>query len=255
MSVLNHDTLEAIARVVLVTDPGTRGMAITFYDLSGMNARRFSPFGWRVRMALAHKKLDTSVELIGFSDKAKLEFSGQNLVPVLVDGATVVADSWEIARHLQATYPDPPSLFHGEAGEASARFVAAYTDSQLHPLVARCVVRDILEVIPEKEHAYFRANREKRFGMTLEAIVANRDETRGQLKKALYPVRTILRDHAFLGGSSPNFSDYAVFGAFMWARSVSAFTLLDTDDPVHAWRERMLDLFDAMPRAEAGFPV
>jgi hypothetical protein len=176
LSTPTHDTLEAIARVVLVTNPGTRAMAIKFYDLSGMNARRFSPFGWRVRMALAHKKLDASVELIGFSDKAKLNFSGQNLVPVLVDGATVVADSWEISRHLEATYPDRPSLFHGAAGAAYARFVAAYTDSQLHPLVARCVVRDILEVIPEQEHAYFRADREKRFGMALEKKLSTRSE-------------------------------------------------------------------------------
>jgi glutathione S-transferase len=232
-------------------------MPITLYDLSGLDGRRFSPFGWRARMALAHKGLESgaTVELIRFSDKDKLAFSGQNLVPLLVDGETIVADSWEIARYLEATYPDAPSLFGGEAAEGGARLVAAYVDSQLHPLVARCVVKDIANVIHGDDLPYFRESREKRFGMTLEEIVANREETRGQLKMALYPVRTALKGRLFLGGASPTFSDYAVFGAFMWARVVSDFKMLETDDPIYAWRERMLDLYDAMPRNQPGFPV
>jgi glutathione S-transferase len=232
-------------------------MAITFYDLSGLNGRRFSPFGWRVRMALAHKGLesDANVELIRFSDKDKLAFSGQNLVPVLVDGETVVSDSWEIARHLETAYPDAPSLFGGEAGEGAARLVAGYVDSQLNPLVARCVVADIPTVLHSDDHAYFRESREKRFGMTLEETVANRDETRDQMKTTLYPVRVALKDRAFLGGSAPSFADYAVFSAFMWARGVSEFKMLETEDPIHDWRERMLDLYGAMPRGEAGYQV
>lgn len=232
-------------------------MSITFYDLSGLAGRRFSPFGWRARMALAHKGLEAEamVEHVRFSDKHKLEFSGQNLVPVIVDDGTVVSDSWEIARHLEAAHPDTPSLFSGEAGEAAARFTAAWVDSQIHPLIARCVVADILDVIEPRDHAYFRASREKRFGMTLEEIVATRDATKGQLKMTLYPVRKTVESRAFLGGDSPNFSDYAVFGAFMWARVTSPFQLLGTDDPVHAWRDRMLDLYGAMPRSEIGYPV
>jgi glutathione S-transferase len=34
----------------------------------------------------------------------------------------------------------------------------------------------------------------------------------------------------------------------MWARVASPLTLLEADDPIHAWRERMLDLFDGMGR-------
>jgi len=235
----------------------TPDMAITLYDLSGLNGRRFSPFGWRARMSLAHKGLeaDTTVELVRFSDKHKLAFSGQNLVPVLVDGEKTVSDSWEIARYLDEAYPSAPSLLGGEASEGVARMAAAYVDSQLHPLVARCVVADIPNVIHEDDQAYFRESREKRFGMTLEEIVANRDETKEQLKTTLYPVRAALRERDNLGGSTPGYADYAVFGAFMWARGVSGFKMLEQDDPVFAWRERMLDQFNGMPRREPGFPV
>jgi glutathione S-transferase len=36
------------------------------------------------------------------------EVSGQGLVPVLVDGDRVVADSTRILRHLESRWPDPP---------------------------------------------------------------------------------------------------------------------------------------------------
>jgi len=57
-----------------------------------------------------------------FTDKEAIAFSGQGRVPVLIDGGKTVADSWTIAVHLDATYPDRPSLFGGPAGMAVARF-------------------------------------------------------------------------------------------------------------------------------------
>ena len=231
-------------------------MTITFYDLAGGDGRRFSPFGWRVRMALAHKGLEAAaaVERVTFSQKDKLAFSGQELVPVIVDDGTVVPDSWQIALHLDRAHGQEPSLF-AATGTNAARFFAAWTDSQLHPLIARCVVCDIPVVLDPADHAYFRRSREARFGTTLEAMAEGRDTARAELKRALYPVRKGVEAGGFLSGSSPGYADYAVFGAFMWARGVSGFRLLEEDDPVHAWRERMLDLHDAMPRTEPGFPV
>jgi glutathione S-transferase len=44
-----------------------------------------------------------------------------------------------------------------------------------------------------------------------------------------------------------------VFGPFQWARVVSPFKLLTGDDPVHAWRERLLDAFDGMARKSPGY--
>jgi glutathione S-transferase len=36
---------------------------------------------------------------------------------------------------------------------------------------------------------------------------------------------------------------------------VSPFKLLAADDPVYAWRERLLDAFDGMARKTPGYPV
>jgi glutathione S-transferase len=57
-----------------------------------------------------------------------------------------------------------------------------------------------------------------------------------------------LRTQPFIGGAKPNYADYIVFGPFQWARVTSPFELLKPDDLIHAWRERMLDLFDGMAR-------
>jgi glutathione S-transferase len=46
-----------------------------------------------------------------------------------------------------------------------------------------------------------------------------------------------------------------VFGAFQWSRAISPFKLLETDDPIHGWRERLLDAFDGLARKSPGFPV
>ena len=57
-----------------------------------------------------------------------------------------------------------------------------------------------------------------------------------------------------LSALSISYSKLVVYGAFMWARVVSDFKMLETEDPIYTWRERMLDLYDAMPRNQPGFP-
>ncbi len=68
----------------------------------------------RVALALAHKALEVESVVISYEDRSPVvEVSGQGLVPVLVDGDEVVADSVRILRHLEARQPDPP-LFPSE---------------------------------------------------------------------------------------------------------------------------------------------
>ena len=63
----------------------------------------------RVALALAHKGLEVESVVIDYADRSPvLEVSGQPLVPVIVDGCRVVADSTTILRHLEETRPDPP---------------------------------------------------------------------------------------------------------------------------------------------------
>lgn len=229
---------------------------LQLYDLAGAEPdRRFSPYCWRIRMALAHKGLEVETVPRRFTDKDRLAPTGQGRVPVLVDGDRWVWDSWTIALYLEDRYPDRPSLFGGGAGRALSRFYANWTDAVLHPALVRLVVLDILRHCHEKDREYFRTSREERFGATLEAIVAGREARLPALRDILSPLRLTVRTQPFLGGEQPLFADYTIFGAFQWARAISDFKLLAADDPVFAWRGRMLALFDGLAGKAKAYPV
>src|SRR5438093_1546358 len=63
----------------------------------------------RVALALAYKGLAVESVVIDYGDRSAVQrISGQPLVPVLDDDGTIVVDSMEIVRHLEARWPDPP---------------------------------------------------------------------------------------------------------------------------------------------------
>ena len=59
-------------------------------------------------------------------------------------------------------------------------------------------------------------------------------------------MRSVLEHQDFIAGAAPAYADYILFGPFQWARMVSAYPLLEVDDPVFAWRERMLGLYGGL---------
>ncbi len=64
------------------------------YDLAAADPdRRFSPYCWRIKLALAHKGLAVETLPWRFTDRDAIAMSGQDKVPVLVDGGRVVCDS------------------------------------------------------------------------------------------------------------------------------------------------------------------
>jgi len=224
-------------------------MSLRMYDLAGADpAVRFSPYCWRIKMALAHKGLSVETIPWRFTEKDKIAFSGQGLVPVLQDGDKVLHDSWAIAEYLDATYPDRPLLMDGAQGRALANFARHWVQNAVSGILLKAVLMDIHAVIDERDKAYFRESREKRVGMRMEDFVIAPDAAQAQLKTVLSPLRALVQEQRFINGAAPAFADYCVFGAFMWARNVSAAKLLDEADPVHAWQERMLDLHDGLAR-------
>jgi glutathione S-transferase len=226
------------------------------YDLAGAEEdRRFSPFCWRIRLALAHKGLPVTTIPWRFTEKERIAPSRQGRVPVLVDDGRWIADSWAIANHLEDEYPERPSLFGGPLGRALSRFYNNWTDAVLQPGLIRFTLVDILRHIHEKDREYFRRSREERFRQTLEAVVAGREQLLAAFREGLAPLRLTLEAQPFLAGSAPLYADYIVFGAFQWVRCISDFPMLAADDPIASWRGRMLDLFDGLAGKAKGYPV
>lgn len=219
------------------------------HDLAGADPDlRFSPYCWRIRFALAHKGLPVETIPWRFTDREAIAFSGQARVPVIRDEDTVVYDSWSIAEYLEAHYP-APTLFGGATGRAHALFVNAWADSVLLGGIARFIVRDLLDIIDPKDVAYFRSSREARFGTTLEAVQAGREDRLPAFRESLTPVRLVLRRQDWLGGAAPSYADHIVAGTLMWPHCASRFPLLEPNDAVAGWFSRMLDLYGGLGRS------
>lgn len=224
--------------------------ALRMFDLAGADERlRFSPYCWRIRLAIAHKGLPVDTLPWRFTDKQAIAPSGQGKVPVLVDGDRWLCDSWAIAEYLERTYAHTPSLFGGAAGHALARFIHQWTTEVLHPAVARVVLADIPDILHEQDLDYFRSSREAAWGQSLESLGAQRDAALEPLRRVLAPLRSTLAAQPFVAGEQPNYADHTVFGAFQWARVVSPVQLLAEGDPIGAWVERMLDAYGGIARA------
>ena len=229
-------------------------MSIKLYELTGDDDdRQFSPYCWRIRMALAHKGLAMTTVPWRFTEGDALKFAGATTVPVLVDGDKTVKDSWDIALYLDQAYPDRPKLFDSKQSVALALFFKQWAERSIP--VMPVVIMDLFSHLHAKDKDYFRTSREKRFGKTLEEVGGNRPAALAALRTALEPARQLLATQPFISGAAPGFADHIFCGPFLFARSMSPVQLLETTDPVHAWRERMLDLYNGMARKAKGYPV
>src|SRR4051812_18492162 len=164
-------------------------MSLRMYDLAGADAeRRFSPYCWRIKMALMHKGLQFDTIPWRFTEKSVIAPYHSERVPVILDAHRAVADSWTIAQYLDDTYPDRPTLFAGDRGRALARFYNQWTDSALHAAIAPIVVGDILKHLDPQDQSYFRQTRESRLGTTLESLAEGRDTYLRALRRVLEPL-------------------------------------------------------------------
>ena len=223
-------------------------MTIQLYDLVGCDDLRFSPNCWRTRLALAHKGLACEAVATPFTAIPAIEGGRVKTVPAIRDGDVLVVDSWAIAEHLEAAYPDRPSLFGDAGGRALARFAQAWVQTAINPLLFRTIVADIHARLLPEDQDYFRRSREQRLGMTLEAAHALAADQVPKIQAALEPLRQTLAAQPFLSGAAPLYADYVVFGSLLWARLTSPRRLLADGDPVAAWVDRCLDMFDGLAR-------
>ena len=224
---------------------------ITLYDLVFDNDLRPSPFCWRTKLALKHKGLGWRDEPMGFTEKDKIAFAQSQTVPVIHDDTHVVKDSWAIAVHFEKAYPEK-SLFPNDPAKAHARFVNGWADAAIHSLIFPLIVGDMVETVRPQDRSYFIESRGKRIGTTDFAAFQAKAREKGvaSLRQALEPARRILNEQPFLAGGAPAYVDYILFGSLLWPGTVaSKVELLDKQDVVWGWRERMLDLFDGFGRA------
>jgi glutathione S-transferase len=231
---------------------------LVLYDLVGRDDRRFSPACWRTKLALAHKGMPFATVPARFCDIRRIHDGRFATLPVLRDGETWIADSDTIAAHLEEAHPDRPSLYAGAGGQALAAFMRAWVQARLHEPLIRMILPDIHDHLADAEdQAYFRASREARFGMPLEAVATGREARIEPFRIGLAPLRQVVAAQPFLGGKAPLYPDYMVLGAFQWARSISpsAGHLLAADDPLRAYLSRLTALYGGLAAKAVAYPL
>jgi glutathione S-transferase len=163
---------------------------ITLWELQGREGRRYSLFSWRTRLALAHKGLQFETQPVCLVDKEAIAFSGGKTVPVIKDGETVVRDSWKIAEHLEARYPQTPSLFGGAIGHGVTQTFVAWVDRVVVPAMLPVVAADIHQRVDARDDAYFRQTMIEGFlKTTVEAAKTGAEAASGKLQRAIDPLQ------------------------------------------------------------------
>lgn len=231
-------------------------MAMTMYERVGFEDRRPSPFSWRIRFALMHKRLDVLYRPTRFLDSDLIEqLSGQRCVPILVDDTKVVHDSWRIALYLEERFPDRPALFGQECVHGEARLINLWADTALGRPIRHLIYADFIYCLAPEDRPYFRTSREAILGQTLEAACADRATWQTQFDIACEPLESLLVEQDFIAGTSPRYADYAVFSLFQWARLGSPRDLVKKESAIDGWRTRMISLFDGLADKFPQYPT
>ncbi|MDD9910996.1 MAG: glutathione S-transferase N-terminal domain-containing protein [Ahrensia sp.] len=226
-------------------------MAIKIYELCAADeAVLFSPHCWKTRMSLAHKGIDHESSATPFSKVAGIENGAGRRVPVIRDGGTVVEESFAIAKYLDETYPDAPHLVGGVAGASLTSLIINWSQTQVHPAVVKLCLMDIYNTLAPADQEHFRTTREKMFGKSLEEFQAQFDmQDYSGLKAALLPLELTLKGQNFIGGETPLFADYVVFGPLQWLRVVKGIDAIPLEGKVAEWFNTLLDMYGGMARS------
>lgn len=221
-----------------------------FFEVIGEDpACRLSPYCWRIRMALAHKRLDYDLQPWHITEKDRIAASGGITAPVLAEDGQWLRDSWQIALYLDEAHPEH-KLIPGPAAMSRCRFLNSWADSALHPALFRAVIAEQFPLTAEIDKTYYRERTLTKFGQSVEEIGANPDPAAAQVSAALAPVEDALSVAPSLGGDAPDYGDYILFGTFQWARVVSQRHFWPEGSALERWFDALLDAFDGMGRAQ-----
>jgi len=217
------------------------------YELAAADGRRFSPYCWRIRMALALKGMAAEAAPVEFLAIPGICGGTGKSVPTLeLDDGEVIVDSFEIARRLDLMQPDR-LLFTSPAAQHHCRVIEGWANTAAAAEVRNMMIMDIWQAQSPENQAYFRASREKRFGRTLEDIQQGREERVKPFNEVtLAPAAHALAQADWLGGDAPDYADCLLFGSLVWGPIISDFPILQ-GGPIKDWFDRCCELLKDEP--------
>lgn len=221
---------------------------IKFFDLALSHGATISPFVWATKYAIAHKGLEMEVVPGGFTGIMERTGGKSERLPAIVDDGEWVLDSWLIAEHLDAKYPDRPTLIGDPSVKVLTQFIETWLwQTAISPWMT-CYIKNYRDWSVPEDHAYVTESRERMFGRKIEDIIVGREDRLPQVPPKLELLRGILKEHKWLGGESPNYADYRALAVFLFCASVADTPPLTADDPLRDWIDRGFDLYGGLGR-------
>ena len=231
-----------------------RDNRITLYDLQLKGGQTISPFVWATKYAIAHKGFELDIVPGGFTGIMERTGGKTERLPAIVDDGTWVLDSWLIADYLDETYPDRPTLVGGKQVEIATKFLESWLWSTVLREWMPNIVRDYRDMVMDVDWDYITKTRTPP-GKTLEETQAGREERLPLIPPKLELLRTALRDTPWLGGDTPNYTDYRALSVFLFMAAVATTPVLTDDDPIRDWVDRGFDLYGGLGRHPGMHPI
>ena len=216
---------------------------ITLYELAGKNDLRFSPPCWNVKLCLLYKNIDFETVAVGFSEKNKILFSNQQLVPVLKHQDGHISDSWNIINWLDENYENP-KLFVNEASKNFSHFLYLWTSRQILPILFKIIAHEIPNILEGDDLNHYIITREERIKGPITKFVPVISDSIKKFRSLINPMRSLIKKNGFISGSNPRIEDFIFFGNFKWVYTCSSCNLLDKEDEVFQWYKKINQIFN-----------
>jgi glutathione S-transferase len=213
-----------------------------------------SPFAAKVRRCLHFKGIAFEVINYGLTGVGKVRKLGPaGKAPVLEHNGRLIADSSDIVRHIEESFPDKPTLYPEEAHQgALAHLFEDWADESLYyydltmrswPVNARWLADDL--VIEDSGAMKFllhflapkiirkQARNQGTGRKTYEAVCAD-------AARHFEAINTLVSDKAWLVGDSPSIADIAVASMLtVLERATEARNLMATQPALLNWQQRV----------------
>ena len=212
---------------------------LKLYDLSGKDDLRFSPPCWNVKLCLKQNNIEFITIPVKFTDKDKIAFSNQKLVPILDYKDGFVCDSWNIINWLNENYPEK-KIFKNNSSKNFSYYLYLWTSRQLLPILFKIIAHEIPNVLDGKDVEYYLRTREERIKGPITKFVPLISSSIEEFRKTIDPIRKIIIKDGFISGKQPGIEDCIFFGNLKWVEICSRCELLEDEDPVNKWYKRLI---------------
>ena len=143
-----------------------------------------SPYVWRIKMMLARLGVDYESEMLfGVELEEKLAFvqpeaerlgtktfyAPNGTLPVLIDGDTILPDSWTIAAYLDENYGDG-TLVISDSANAINRFFENWVANHITGVIFPTILPETVNAMDEVDREPFRRSREQMFGLNFDDL-------------------------------------------------------------------------------------